>query len=234
MIDIHCHLLNGVDDGAKTLEESVSMLKTAASQGIDKIILTPHRRHGMFAYETETIESRYMKLKEYADKLGIALYLGTEYHVDSEMIDSFRSGRCHTLAESRYILTEYSHVSEYSYMKKMTQEALLAGYIPVIAHIERYECVCDDPDIAGELRNMGALVQVNADAVLGNDGRAAKKICRKLFKNMDVDIIASDSHNTSTRVNNLAKCYDYVVKKYGSDYADLLFKQNPARIVTDS
>ena len=104
----------------------------------------------------------------------------------------------------------------------------------MIAHIERYECVCDDPDIAGELRNMGALVQVNADAVLGNDGRAAKKICRKLLKNMDVDIIASDSHNTSTRANNLAKCYDYVVKKYGSDYADLLFKQNPARIVTDS
>ena len=125
-------------------------------------------------------------------------------------------------------------MSVYSYMKKMTQEALLAGYIPVIAHIERYECVCDDPDIAGELRNMGALVQVNADAVLGNDGRAPKKICRKLLKNMDVDIIASDSHNTSTRANNLAKCYDYVVKKYGSDYADLLFKQNPARIVTDS
>ena len=83
-------------------------------------------------------------------------------------------------------------------------------------------------------KNMPYLVLENHGLKIALTTGPAKKICRKLLKNMDVDIIASDSHNTSTRVNNLAKCYDYVVKKYGSDYADLLFKQNPARIVTDS
>ena len=124
MIDIHCHLLCGVDDGAKSLEESQEMLKIAASQNINKIILTPHRRHGMFAYPVEAIDSQYKILKECGQKLGVELYLGTEYHVDSDMINSFKSGRCHTLAGGRYMLTEYSHVSEYTFIKTMTKESI--------------------------------------------------------------------------------------------------------------
>ena len=234
MIDIHCHLLCGVDDGAKSLEESQEMLKIAASQNINKIILTPHRRHGMFAYPVEAIDNQYKILKECGQKLGVELYLGTEYHVDSDMVNSFKSGTCHTLAGGRYILTEYSHASEYTFIKTMTKEALHAGYIPVIAHIERYECVFDEPELAGELQNIGALVQINADAVLGNDGRAVKKFCKKLLKNELVDIVASDSHNTTTRVNNMAKCYEYIAKKYDRDYADLLFNNNPEKIILNT
>ena len=96
MIDIHCHLLYGVDDGSKSLEESVEMLKIAKKQGITGIILTPHLRHGMFKHPLEKIERHYKKLMPYAKKLGIELKLGTEYHVATDMIDAFHGGLCHT------------------------------------------------------------------------------------------------------------------------------------------
>jgi hypothetical protein len=104
MIDIHCHLLYGVDDGAKTIEESVAMLEAAKEQGISAMILTPHYRHGMFAYPKEEIEEHFRILEPYAQKLGIYLALGTEYHVNSHIVEALDSGRCRTMAGSRYVL----------------------------------------------------------------------------------------------------------------------------------
>ena len=91
MIDIHCHLLYGVDDGAKTIEESVAMLEAAKEQGISAMILTPHYRHGMFAYPKEEIEEHFRILEPYAQKLGIYLALGTEYHVNSHIVEALDS-----------------------------------------------------------------------------------------------------------------------------------------------
>ena len=135
MIDIHCHLLYGVDDGAKTIEESVAMLEAAKEQGISAMILTPHYRHGMFAYPKEEIEEHFRILEPYAQKLGIYLALGTEYHVNSHIVEALDSGRCRTMAGSRYVLCEYSHDSEYAYIYQMTQELVLHGYIPVFSHM---------------------------------------------------------------------------------------------------
>ena len=100
MIDIHCHLLYGVDDGAKDKQESIEMLKRAKEQGVDAIILTPHYRHGMFPYRIDEIEYNFSTIKEYANQIGIKLYLGTEYHVNSEIVENFRKGRCHTLGNT--------------------------------------------------------------------------------------------------------------------------------------
>lgn len=231
MIDIHCHLLYGVDDGSDSRDESVLMLKRAKEQGIDSIILTPHYRHGMFPYRTEEIERNFNILKPIAADMGIALFLGTEYHVNSHVVEYFRSGRCHSLGDGKYVLTEYSHDTEYSYIRKMTQEVILGGYIPVIVHVERYQCLVDDIDGIQELRNLGALIQNNADAVLGLEGRGPKKFCKKLLKAGYTDIIASDSHGINSRVCNMGKCYEYVTKKFGADYADDLFENNPRKII---
>jgi protein-tyrosine phosphatase len=121
--------------------------------------------------------------------------------------------------------------SEFSYARQMTQEAVRFGYIPVIAHVERYEFVMDDPECLDELREMGALVQVNADAVLGMEGRGAKKLCRILLKNDLVDLIASDSHGINERACHMQQCFDYVAKKYGPERARLLFCDTPAQIL---
>ncbi|MCI5857318.1 MAG: PHP domain-containing protein [Agathobacter sp.] len=231
MIDMHCHLLYGVDDGPGTMEEAVAMLKEAAKQGIHAIILTPHWRHGMFPYPKDAIEAHYEIVHKYARELGIAVYLGTEYHVDSQMMENFSKGSCHSLADTRYILTEYSHDTRPEMAKQMTAEAVRYGYIPVIAHAERYGFVMEEPDILEELRDMGALIQINADAVLGLDGRSAKKLCKWILKEDLADLIASDSHGVDKRPCNLKKCCEYVTKKYGGKTAQKLFYDNPAQIL---
>lgn len=231
MIDIHCHLLYQVDDGAGSLEESAAMLGEAKAQGVEAVILTPHYRHGMFAYPKDTIEAHYIELKRYADKLGVRLYLGSEYHVNSSIVEAFDAGRCHTLADSRYVLTEYAFHSEYAFIRKMSQELLLHGYRPIIAHAERYRCMAENAQLAQSLQELGVWIQLNADAVLGLEGRAAKKYCKKLLEEGWADVIASDSHGIKKRACHLKKCYDYLRRKYGDDYAKLLLCNHPAEIV---
>ena len=230
MIDIHCHLLYGVDDGAKTIEESAAMLQEAKEQGVTDVILTPHYRHGFFSYPKEEIESHFMKLYPIAEKLGIRIFPGTEYHVNSYIVEAFDSGRCRTLADTRYILCEYSHDSEYSYIYQMTQELIFHGYIPVLAHVERYQALYDFTSVE-ELKNLGAWITVNADAVLGAEGGTPKRFCKKMLKEDYVDVIASDSHGIKNRVCHMKKCYEMVSKKFGNDYADKLFVLNPGKIL---
>lgn len=233
MIDIHCHLLYGVDDGAGTMEEAAAMLEEAARQGIHAIILTPHWRQGMFPYPKAAIEAHYELVCRYARRLGIEVYLGTEYHVDSQMMENFSKGNCHTLADTRYILMEYSYSTRPEVARQTAAEAVRYGYIPIIAHAERYAFVLEAPKLLEELRTVGALIQINADAVLGLDGRIAKRLCRQILKADLADFIASDSHGADKRPCNLKKCCGYVTKKYGAGTAQRLFYDNPARILAE-
>ena len=98
MVDIHCHALYGVDDGAGGIEESTAMLQQAKSQGVETIVLTPHYRHGMFDYPAEQIRTNFARLKQEAEQTGIALYLGCEYHVDSRIIEALQENPCFSLA----------------------------------------------------------------------------------------------------------------------------------------
>ncbi|MCD7708559.1 MAG: hypothetical protein LUI02_01640 [Clostridiales bacterium] len=231
MVDIHCHLLYGVDDGAATIEESVAMLERAREQGITAIILTPHYRHGMFPYPKKEIEEHYVALQPYAQKLEIALALGTEYHVDSEVVEAMDGHRCRTMAGSRYVLSEYSHDTEYSYIYKMTREMIAHGYMPVLAHVERYACMTEDIDLAGEIQNLGAWIQLNADAVLGLEGRGPKKYCRQMLEEGYVDVIASDSHGIKERACHMSGCREYIAKKFDPQLADRLMDENPSTIL---
>lgn len=230
MIDIHCHLLYGVDDGAATIEESARMLQLAKQQGITAIILTPHYRHGMFAHPNETIAANFSKLQPLAAQLGVALALGTEYHVNSQIGEALQSGRCRTLAGSGYVLSEYSHDSEFAYLTQMTGELLRRGYVPVIAHVERYACLVQKPARVEELRRLGAWIQVNADAVLGLEGHASGRFCKKLLAKGCVDVIASDSHGADRRACHLMQCRDYLNRKFDVGTADRLLYRNPAMI----
>lgn len=231
IIDIHNHSLCRVDDGASNLQESVQMLREAAGQGIEAVILTPHYRHGMFAYYIEEIEQQYHSLVEAAEELGVKLYLGCEYYVNSQVVEAFQMGRCRTLAESDYVLTEYSYQAEYSDIVRHTRELLSGGYIPVIAHVERYGCIQKKPSLCAELSDMGAMIQVNADSVLGMEGRTLKHVCKKILKNGWADIVASDAHGVKQRANHMAQCREYVEQKVGAREADKLFYRNPQKII---
>ncbi|MEZ3433935.1 MAG: PHP domain-containing protein [Lachnospiraceae bacterium] len=231
MIDIHCHALYGVDDGAANIEESAAMLKQAASQGVEAVVLTPHYRHGMFPYPKERIWEHFEKLKPTAEEIGMELYLGCEYHVNSRIVEALTSGRCLSLAEGDFVLTEYSFDTEYSYINEQTRKLLSCGYIPVVAHVERYGCFLKNPKLCAELADTGAYIQVNADSILGLTGRTAERFCKKLLKHEWVDIVASDAHGIKNRASHLGECQEYIIKKYGKDYAELLLEHNPQRII---
>ena len=104
MIDIHSHLLYGVDDGAKTRKESIQMLKEAKKQNVKAMILTPHYRKEMFKHSNEIIEEHFRDLKAAADEIGIDIYLGTEFHIHSKAVEYLQKGRCRTLADTEYVL----------------------------------------------------------------------------------------------------------------------------------
>lgn len=231
MIDIHSHLLYGVDDGADTIEESLEMLKDAKMQGIHTIFLTPHYRHGMFSYPQELIRTHIQELKKYAQQIGIQIYLGTEYHVNSHMLENLKAGRCDTLGNSNYVLVEYKQDSEFSFMKSSLQELLFHGYIPIVAHVERYVCMCKNMKNVDTVIDMGVLLQVNADAVLGLQGLRMKRHTKNLLKNRYVSFVASDSHGVKERKNNLGKCREYLLKKYDEDYVDEILEKNAMAIL---
>ena len=227
MIDIHTHLLFGVDDGPETIEESVEMLEFAKAQGIDAMILTPHYRHGMFAYPNKAINENFAQLSKHAERIGVELHLGTEHHVNSMIIEYIGKGRCRTLAGTSYVLAEYKPETEFAYIKNSLQELLRHGYIPIVAHVERYMCMHTTFLKNVELlRDMGAMIQVNADAVLGLDGGKIKRFVKKLLKNQYVDFIGSDSHGIKERINNMGKCAEYLYKKYDEAYVDEILEGN--------
>ncbi|MGN0351058.1 MAG: CpsB/CapC family capsule biosynthesis tyrosine phosphatase [Roseburia sp.] len=231
MVDIHNHSLFGVDDGAETIETSIAMLQTAYQQGVDTVILTPHYRHGMFAYPTAVIKENYRQLSDKAEQIGVKIYLGCEYHVNSRIIEYLQNGRCLSLAGGNYVLTEYDYESEYSEIYNQSKHLLMAGYIPVIAHVERYQCIQKKPGLCQELSEVGAWIQINAGSVLGKDGRNEARCCKKLLQHEWVDVIASDAHGTNKRPNYLRECRSYVEKKCGTDLAGILFEENPRRIL---
>lgn len=233
MIDMHCHLLFGVDDGAQTLSDSIAMLDVARQQGITDMILTPHYRHGMFAFPLDEVRLNFAQLVPEADKRGIRLFLGCEYHVNSRMIEYLDAGRCLTLADSEYVLAEYSYDTPYRYIKDTVMELLMHGYIPVVAHVERYECFIKEPLLTGELSHMGAWIQVDANAVLGMEGRAGKKCAHTLLKHGMADIIASDCHDVKRRGIHMKECYQLVAKKYTEQTARAVFDATPKRLLSE-
>ncbi len=230
MTDIHTHILYGVDDGADTPIVSNGMLEDAISQGIDKIIFTPHYRPGMFDYDLDTIRNVYATVKEKADELGIEAYLGCEYHVDGDMVENLQNKACLTLADSDYVLAEYEYSSTYGKIRSTVEDLLANGYTPVIAHAERYEVFIKKPKLLKEFREMGAMIQINADSVIGKEGFKTKILCKTIIKERGVDIIASDCHNMTDRGNHMKECRDYVAKKYGEERAQRLFETYPGKI----
>ncbi len=230
LYDIHIHLIYGVDDGPRTRDESVEMLKQASEEGIRTIIATPHKRYGMFEYDLETVEKHFEELKPIAGEMGIDLLLGCEYHACSDMVEDIKNKKVHTLADTDYVLCEFSYSTKENEMIDAVYSLVANGYKPIIAHAERYGAIQRDPDICMELRNKGAFIQVNSDGIIGEEERQIRKTVRYLLKNYLVDVVGSDAHGISFRKSTLAKAYGYVVKKYDEGYAEVIFKKLPREI----
>ncbi len=231
MIDIHCHILYGVDDGAGDATISRKMIDRMAQIGVTDIIVTPHFRHHMFSYPTQKIEEAFQTVKEYAAQKQIRVFPGCEYHVDHDIFENLASGRVHSMADTSYVLTEYSYSSDLDRIMHYTQELIMHGWKPIIAHVERYEVFQRKPMLVEDVLDAGAMIQVNADAVLGLDGRLLKKVTKKLLDHDLVDFIASDAHDLDERATHMDECFTYISKKYGDEAAQILFERNARKIL---
>ena len=230
LIDIHCHILPKVDDGPDSVEESLKILKDMKRQGIKHVIVTPHYRPEMFEPSMKRVIYSYRHLRDIAYEMGVSMSLGCEYYRNEQIIEHMDNRKRPSMAGSRYVLIEFSMNDLFPTVRNYVYELITHGYQPIIAHVERYFC-CQKMEKIQELKDMGALVQLNAGSVLGEEGWKLKIFCLDLMKKDLVDFIASDTHNTSDRKLNLKKCASYVTKKMGKQYAERIFFNNPLNIL---
>ena len=207
MIDIHTHVIPNVDDGSKSLETSIAMIKHEISIGVDTIICTPHHIYSVYEKSVEEIKSNFLLLKEAVEKenLPIKLYLGQEiYFTHKEnILQMLKEGKLLTLNNSNRVLLEFSFHREPEDLLDIIYNFNVNGYQVIIAHVERYEWMTYPKVVA--LRSEGALIQINSDSILGYTSWKEKRFVRKLLKNNLVDYVASDTH--SFRPSTLDKSY---------------------------
>ena len=228
MIDMHCHILPGIDDGASDLEEALEMARIAESEGIKKIVNTSHF-HPEFKYTmgeelVEAINSFNVALK--ANKIDLEVLIGNEIYYTDEIIEELHNLNFHTLNNSKYLLIEFSPMNVPKNLADVVYEVKLKGYIPVLAHVERYNNIIENPNIIYDCIKEGAIIQVNASSILGKHGKEIKKVSDILLDNNMIHIVASDAHGSERRRPQLREAYEFVKNKYSEETADNLFKNN--------
>ena len=235
LIDIHSHILPGVDDGSDSCEMSMRMLKCAANDGISAIILTPHNKPGHrnrhFSKMTSKIENFRKMMSE--EQIDIELYTGSELYYRSGLLEEMENDMAPTLAGSRYALVEFNPLEEYDYIRNGLYSLLTNGYYPILAHVERYQNVCAGKYGIADLIEMGCYIQVNAGSVMGNFGLKTKRFVKNILKQRQVHFIATDAHDLKKRPPRLSDCADFIGKKYGEDYSKKLFCDNPLYVIRD-
>lgn len=234
-VDIHSHILPGVDDGAGSPEMSMRMLRMADAEGIRQIILTPHNkpmRHNVSAGEMEQLMERLRNAIE-QEGLRLQLYSGSEVYYRSGILDALEEGNACTMAASSYVLVEFGPMDDFSYIRNGVYQLTAGGYQPILAHAERYAHIGADIGRVGELIEMGCYIQVNAGSIMGDYGYKTKHLARRLLKHRLVHFIATDSHNDGKRSPALARCAGYVSKKFGEQYMQELFCINPGCVIAN-
>ncbi len=230
-IDIHSHILPYMDDGARDEEMSLAMLRIAESEGITDIIVTPHYRQGHYKGERKDIEKALAKMREQMKKenIHINLYPGNEIYYRSELEEKFDSGALSTMNDTEYVLVEFSPMEDFMYIRSAVEDLLSIGYTPIIAHIERIQCVEKNLEHAQTLKRMGCELQVNAASALGEVGFWCKRFVHKLLKEQLVDYIGTDAHNVVNRPPKIKKCAEMLYRKYDREYVEDILHQNAVK-----
>ncbi|PTL37367.1 tyrosine-protein phosphatase [Alkalicoccus saliphilus] len=217
MIDIHTHILPGLDDGAPTLEDAVEMAEAAAAAGITKLIATPHHQSGTFYNPGRTIKQETKKLNNELQKRNIALevYPGQEIRLHGEIIQELQAGSAITLAASPYVLVELPEDQVPTYAANVFYDLQMAGYKPIIAHPERNEELRARPELLYRFVKNGALTQLTAGSVLGNFGRKVKRFTGDIIEARLAHFLATDAHDTAHRGFLLEEAEQTVSRKFG-------------------
>lgn len=232
-VDLHCHILPGIDDGAKDVITSRRMLEMAQADGIGQIVVTPHYKAHRHNEGKEKIVQLVQEAQQWLDAQGytLKLYTGSEVKYFHEMTNLLKEQKICTLADSFYVLVEFSPKDDYSYIKHGVKELLAAGYYPIVAHIERYEALSSHRAHIEELVDMGAYMQVNAASIEGKLGLLTKHKVIKWIKSGLVHFIASDAHTDYSRIPGLSNSARIIERKCGREAVQVLYHDNQQKII---
>ena len=236
MIDIHSHIIPGVDDGAETLVDSVEIVRELVAQGVTDIITTPHFVDGS-AYESpreknnELFAELLAALKEHEIKVNI--YLGNEIYITERIDQLIKDGMISTLADSKYILVELPLNGEYTNYEDILESLGYFGYRVILAHPERYGIFQEDYSKLMNLCEMGILLQCNIGSVIGKYGKDVKKQVKRLMKEKMVFCFGSDIHHARGK-NEIVRAMKKMRKYYNDSELERVLVRNPRSILKNS
>lgn len=233
LCNIHCHMLYGVDDGARDTQEMYRMMDTAYKSGVRMICMTPHHNPAYFNTPVEATVRHFAAAAEYAKGKypDLRLFLGHEMYYYNSSVEDILGKRCFTLNKTRSVLVEFGPYDDTASIESGVSRLVTSGFHPVVAHVERYADIRRKTDRVRALIERGAKIQVNAASVTGKYGLITKSYVMSLIGKGLVDIVADDCHNTTDKTVCLREAYDLVEKKFGKKTAADLFWNNPARVL---
>jgi protein-tyrosine phosphatase len=237
MIDLHTHILPGIDDGSRSMEASVTMAELALDSGTTMLVATPHANQmGRFEnFFTQELFQRFQALKEELEEedIPLKLYLGMEIFASEDMGEKIRRKQLIGLNGSRYYLVEFGFHEEPERIERYLEILDEVDVVPLIAHPERYDCVKDDPDIVAQWKNRGALIQLNHGSLLGHFGSTAAQAGKELLERQLVTCVASDAHGIRGRTPELDEIQHLLQASLGEDQANKLLIDHPKRILAN-
>ena len=244
-LDIHTHVLPGVDDGAQSFAEAIGMLEVAWEAGTRQVVATPHMFHsGLGSNDPAAVTAAFSAFTERLDRQRGAepdrppsemqIHLGAENYVGIELISAAEAGRVLTLAGSRFLLVEFSPLTTATAARHALSRIQDAGYLPVIAHVERYAFLQDEPAMLEELVAGGCVAQVNASAILGLHGLRIAQLVDDWLRRRQIAVVASDGHGLTARRPELAEASHLLAARYGETTARACLHDNPSSILADT
>ena len=236
MKDIHSHLIYGVDDGSKSLEESIELLKKMEEAGTTDLMLTPHYvENSKFSCNNKCKKEIFNKLKESAEKenININLYYGNEVFFTDKFLKLIKKGEIRTLNNSKYLLFEFPMSQIYQNTDEVISYIISKGCVPVLAHPERYSKFLKCPDIAAEYLRMGVLLQGNFTSLFGKYGSKSKKLLTYYLKKHWIAFLGSDTHSDEIKYNEKKLKSKLLRITKDEEYVDDLLYNNFDKVINN-
>ncbi len=231
MIDLHCHILPGIDDGSKNIEETLEMARIAVSEGIHHIICTPHYIQYSDYYNKQQVEALVVEMNEKfaQEEIALTLSVGHEVYMTPDLPKLVQEGEVSTLNNTQYILIEFPMNDIPLYAEDVFYELRLMGLTPILAHPERYPMIIEDPNLLLKFLNLGVLCQANVGSIRGFFGERVQQTVFKLIEHDMIHFIATDAHTPRNRSPKLQKALQEVMR-LNPTLAQELFVENPLKV----
>lgn len=209
LVDLHCHILPGMDDGPQTMGESLEMVQDAVREGIRTIVATPHFIVGEIEYDLDFIKEQVKLLQTKIHEKGLEckILTGSEVYICPELVQVLEKGKLVTINETSYVLVEFPAMEVAEYSIEIVRDLILRGYRPIIAHPERNETLSNHVEVMQRLVDMGCYFQVNSSSIVGKHGSRTQKFAIEMVKKGLVNFISSDGHSMNRRPIRLAEAF---------------------------